>query len=190
MVHPRTFIGRFGQLAEIGEKFADIKPRGVFQGDYLNAFDKQAGPGASSDVLTAYRIINEAEEACRDLADIPDNYRVLFLQGGASLQFSMAPMNLLRSEPAAAEAPTLMRSRADALYERVVVSLAKQLAETTGSKNLCIAGGGALIKNLDVLLRKETGLPVYLSEEPVTGTVMGAGTALEQLEILEAVTLG
>jgi len=41
------------------------------------------------------RIIDEAEKACRDLAGIPDNYRVLFLQGGASLQFSMVPMNLL-----------------------------------------------------------------------------------------------
>jgi phosphoserine aminotransferase len=41
------------------------------------------------------RVINEAEEACRGLADIPDNYRVLFLQGGASLQFAMVPMNLL-----------------------------------------------------------------------------------------------
>jgi phosphoserine aminotransferase len=41
------------------------------------------------------RIRDEAEQACRDLAGIPDNYRVLFLQGGASLQFSMVPMNLL-----------------------------------------------------------------------------------------------
>jgi phosphoserine aminotransferase len=44
------------------------------------------------------RIINEAEQSCRDLAGIPDNYRVLFLQGGASLQFSMVPMNLLGSQ--------------------------------------------------------------------------------------------
>jgi phosphoserine aminotransferase len=41
------------------------------------------------------RVRDEAEQACRDLAGIPDNYRVLFLQGGASLQFSMVPMNLL-----------------------------------------------------------------------------------------------
>jgi phosphoserine aminotransferase len=41
------------------------------------------------------RVLAEAEEACRRLADIPDNYRVLFLQGGASLQFAMVPMNLL-----------------------------------------------------------------------------------------------
>jgi phosphoserine aminotransferase len=44
------------------------------------------------------RIINEAEAACRSLAGIPDNYRVLFLQGGASLQFAMVPMNFLSSE--------------------------------------------------------------------------------------------
>jgi phosphoserine aminotransferase len=41
------------------------------------------------------RVIGEAEQTCRSLAGIPDNYRVLFLQGGASLQFAMVPMNLL-----------------------------------------------------------------------------------------------
>jgi phosphoserine aminotransferase len=40
-------------------------------------------------------IREEAEQDCRDLAGIPDAYEVLFLQGGASLQFSMVPMNLL-----------------------------------------------------------------------------------------------
>jgi len=44
------------------------------------------------------RIRDETEQACRDLAGIPDNYQVLFLQGGASLQFSMVPMNLLPSD--------------------------------------------------------------------------------------------
>ena len=40
-------------------------------------------------------IMEAAEEDIRTLAGIPDNYRILFLQGGASLQFSMVPMNLL-----------------------------------------------------------------------------------------------
>ncbi|MBA3445604.1 MAG: 3-phosphoserine/phosphohydroxythreonine transaminase [Gemmatimonadales bacterium] len=44
------------------------------------------------------RIINDAEQACRELGGIPDGYRVLFLQGGASLQFSMVPMNLLPAD--------------------------------------------------------------------------------------------
>ena len=41
------------------------------------------------------QVIEAAEEGIRNLAGIPDNYKVLFLQGGASLQFSMVPMNLL-----------------------------------------------------------------------------------------------
>lgn len=40
-------------------------------------------------------IIQEAEKDLRDLMSIPDNYKVLFLQGGGTLQFSMVPMNLL-----------------------------------------------------------------------------------------------
>ncbi|MEP7176345.1 MAG: 3-phosphoserine/phosphohydroxythreonine transaminase [Gemmatimonadales bacterium] len=44
------------------------------------------------------RILTEAEANCRALAGIPDDYRVLFLQGGASLQFSMVPMNLLPAD--------------------------------------------------------------------------------------------
>jgi phosphoserine aminotransferase len=59
-------------------------------------------PGVGMSVLeishrsTAFeRIINEAEADLRRLLAIPENYKVLFLQGGASLQFSMVPMNLL-----------------------------------------------------------------------------------------------
>lgn len=43
-------------------------------------------------------IIDEAEASLRRLMNIPDNYKVLFLQGGASLQFCMIPMNLLRTK--------------------------------------------------------------------------------------------
>ncbi|WP_343210527.1 3-phosphoserine/phosphohydroxythreonine transaminase [Anaerolentibacter hominis] len=42
-------------------------------------------------------IIDEAEKDIRDLMNIPDNYKVLFLQGGASTQFAMIPMNLMKN---------------------------------------------------------------------------------------------
>jgi phosphoserine aminotransferase len=45
-------------------------------------------------------IINEAEQDLRDLMGIPDNYKVLFLQGGASQQFAMIPMNLMKNKVA------------------------------------------------------------------------------------------
>ena len=42
-------------------------------------------------------IIDEAEADLRDLMNIPDNYKVLFMQGGASQQFAMIPMNLMKN---------------------------------------------------------------------------------------------
>ena len=45
-------------------------------------------------------IINTAEADLRELINIPDNYKVLFLQGGASLQFAMIPMNLMKNKVA------------------------------------------------------------------------------------------
>ena len=46
-------------------------------------------------------IIKDAEKDIRDLMNIPDNYKVLFLQGGASQQFAMIPMNLMKNKKAA-----------------------------------------------------------------------------------------
>ena len=64
--------------------------------------DLVALPGVGMSVMeishrssTFEAIIGKAEADIRMLASIPDNYRLLFLQGGASLQFSMLPMNLL-----------------------------------------------------------------------------------------------
>ena len=46
------------------------------------------------------KIIDDAEQDLRDLMKIPDNYKVLFLQGGASQQFAMIPMNLMKNREA------------------------------------------------------------------------------------------
>ena len=46
------------------------------------------------------QILDEAEQDLRDLMQIPDNYKVLFLQGGASQQFAMIPMNLMKNRVA------------------------------------------------------------------------------------------
>jgi len=49
---------------------------------------------------TYQAIVDEAEADLRDLLNIPDNYKVLFLQGGASQQFAMIPMNLMKNKVA------------------------------------------------------------------------------------------
>lgn len=45
-------------------------------------------------------IINEAEQDFRELVGVPDNYKILFLQGGGSLQFAQIPMNLMKNRVA------------------------------------------------------------------------------------------
>src|SRR5579884_777574 len=66
--------------------------------------DLIALPGVGMSILeishrskTFEAILNQADADIRTLANIPSNYRILFLQGGASLQFSMVPMNLLKA---------------------------------------------------------------------------------------------
>jgi rod shape-determining protein MreB len=52
-----------------------------------------------------------------------------------------------------------------------------------------LAGGGALLRNLDVLLREETGMPVTLADDPLTAVVMGAGKVLDELSLLRDVSV-
>ena len=54
---------------------------------------------------------------------------------------------------------------------------------------IVLAGGGALLRNLDVLLREETGLPVTLADDPLTAVVMGAGKVLDEISLLRDVTV-
>ncbi|PPA70301.1 3-phosphoserine/phosphohydroxythreonine transaminase [Jeotgalibacillus proteolyticus] len=51
---------------------------------------------------TFERILHEAKDRLKKLLNIPDSYKILFLQGGASLQFSMIPLNLLQKDHEAA----------------------------------------------------------------------------------------
>ena len=49
--------------------------------------------------------------------------------------------------------------------------------------------GGALLRNLDVMLREETGLPIVVAENPLTAVVMGSGMALDQLDLLKEIAI-
>jgi rod shape-determining protein MreB len=64
-----------------------------------------------------------------------------------------------------------------------------ELASDIVDKGIVLAGGGALLRNLDVLLREETGLPVVLADDPLTAVVMGAGKVLDELSLLKDVTI-
>ena len=62
-----------------------------------------------------------------------------------------------------------------------------ELAADIVDRGIYLTGGGALLKNLDVLLHQETGLPIKLTEDPLATVVLGSGRALDNLSILKEV---
>lgn len=64
-----------------------------------------------------------------------------------------------------------------------------ELASDIMEKGIILAGGGALIENLDKLLSEKTGMPVFVAEDPLDCVVKGTGKTLEDLERLKNVLL-
>src|SRR5664279_2412948 len=60
-----------------------------------------------------------------------------------------------------------------------------ELAADIVDRGIVLTGGGALLRNLDVLLREETGLPVMVSASPECAVVLGTGRALDELALLK-----
>ncbi len=71
------------------------------------------------------------------------------------------------------------------ILEGVKATLEKtppELASDIMDRGIMVSGGGALLKGIDALIRKETGMPVQIADSPLDCVVMGAGKALEQYD--------
>jgi rod shape-determining protein MreB len=80
----------------------------------------------------------------------------------------------------------------NAIVEAVRVALERtppELAADLVDKGIFLAGGGALLRNLDKLLQKETGLPIFIAENPLDCVALGAGKALDELALLRRVSI-
>ena len=64
-----------------------------------------------------------------------------------------------------------------------------ELAADIVDRGIVLTGGGALLKNLDMLLREETGLPITITEDPLSTVVLGSGKALDSLDILREIMI-
>ncbi|MCA2959408.1 MAG: rod shape-determining protein [Silvanigrellales bacterium] len=84
-----------------------------------------------------------------------------------------------------------MQEPVNAIVEAVRLALEKtppELAADIVDKGIVLVGGGALIRNLDILLREETGLPILVAENPLTAVVLGSGRVLDNPDLLREVT--
>ncbi len=80
----------------------------------------------------------------------------------------------------------------NAIVEAVRVVLERtppELSADIVDRGIVLSGGGSQLRNLDMLLREETGLPVMVSENPQLAVVLGTGKALDELKLLKEVTI-
>lgn len=80
----------------------------------------------------------------------------------------------------------------NAIVEAVRIALERtppELAADIVDKGIVLAGGGANLRNLDHLLREETGLPVVIAEDPLSCVVLGSGKVLDHIDLLKRVAI-
>jgi rod shape-determining protein MreB len=78
------------------------------------------------------------------------------------------------------------------IVETVRITLERtppELAADIIDQGIVLAGGGALLRGLDVLLQEETGLPVTIAEDALSAVVLGAGRLLDELDLLRKVSV-
>jgi rod shape-determining protein MreB len=63
-----------------------------------------------------------------------------------------------------------------------------ELAGDIVDRGIVLTGGGALLTNLDLLIKEETGLPITVADDPLSVVARGAGMALDHLDVLKEVT--
>jgi len=83
-----------------------------------------------------------------------------------------------------------MSEPTNAIVEAVRIALERtppELAAEIVDKGIVLAGGGALLNGLDELLRRETGLPVTIADDPLSCVVVGSGKALDELSLLKEI---
>lgn len=64
-----------------------------------------------------------------------------------------------------------------------------ELAGDIVDRGIVLTGGGALLANIDVLIREETGLPITITDDPLSAVARGAGMALDQINVLKDIAL-
>jgi rod shape-determining protein MreB len=64
-----------------------------------------------------------------------------------------------------------------------------ELSADIVDKGIFLTGGGALLKNLDILLKEETGLPIIIADDPLSAVVLGSGMVLEDIDLLKEVSI-
>ncbi len=92
----------------------------------------------------------------------------------------------------ASEIQTAISEQVETIVETVKNALEQtppELAADIVDKGIVLTGGGALLKNLDKLLREKTGLPIIIADDPLSSVVLGSGQTLDNIKILKEIMI-
>src|SRR5438105_7527677 len=133
---------------------------------------------------TAERIKKEIGSACP-----PEDGEGRLMEIKGRDLMNGVPKELLISERQIAEG---LAEPVSAIVEAVKVALehtAPELASDIVDKGIVLTGGGALLGNLDLVLRHATGLPVSIADDPLSCVALGTGRCLEEMKTLRSVLI-
>src|SRR6056297_2239932 len=117
----------------------------------------------------------------------PDNLETIEVKG-RDLVSGIPKILAIDSE----EIRVAISDQIDSIVEIVKIALEQtppELAADIVDRGIVLTGGGALLKDLDRLLREQSGLPITIAEDPLTTVAVGTGKALDNIEILKQIML-
>lgn len=119
--------------------------------------------------------------------DPSDNVYEMTVKGRSLMTGLPAPLTINSKQIADA-----LSEPVDTIIDAVRLTLEKtppELASDIIENGIYLTGGGALLRGLDKLISKETGMPVYIAEEPLNCVARGTGKIIENMEILNKLSL-
>ncbi len=117
----------------------------------------------------------------------PDNYETIEVKG-RDLVSGIPKILAIDSE----EIRVAISEQIDAIVETTKIALEQtppELSADIVDRGIVLTGGGALLKNLDKLLREETGLPITIAEDPLSTIAIGSGMTLNNIDFLKQVII-
>ncbi len=123
---------------------------------------------------------DEENDKVNEIVEFNDDDRTMEIKGRDMI--SGLPKVIEITESQIREA---LREPVCAIIEAIKTTLEKtppELAADIMDKGIMLAGGGALLKGLDILINEETNMPVHIAEAPLDCVVLGAGKALEDFD--------
>lgn len=140
-------------------------------------------------LLIGERTAEEIKIAIGKVHALPDNDPLIYMVNGRDLMTGLPRQVEISDDEIHLAFKEIIQSIVDSI-KSCLEKTPPELAGDIIKRGIVLAGGGALIRGMDILIAEETGMPVFVAEDPLSSIVLGAGKALENINLLKQVASG